>query len=165
MLYITLAEPKDIKEPLITISKLAFKATFKPEWLENELAKEIISDVDKSNVLGPYCIQSPVLGQIPPEKLSGGVKMMLMMMNLDEKTLYCGEMFGDNCVKWLVRIAKERDIRITLCTIKNFKDLDGFEAIVTNSGKHITSHAEFREEYYDWYEEQVEKREKTGGEL
>ena len=49
-----------------------FKNTYEPEWIESELAKKIIKDVDDSDVLSGECINSPVLGQIPPERLSGG---------------------------------------------------------------------------------------------
>ena len=62
-----------------------FKNSFEPEWLEKELAKEMILDVDRSEVLSPYCIQSPVLGQIPPEMLSGGVKTLLLILNRTDK--------------------------------------------------------------------------------
>ena len=51
-----------------------FKNTYEPEWLETDLAKKMIMDVDHSEVLSGECINSPVLGQIPPERLSGGVK-------------------------------------------------------------------------------------------
>lgn len=159
MLYITFIEPKNVKEPLVYSSKRYFRSAFEPCWLESDLAKEMVKDIDKSTVLSPYCIQSPVLGQIPPERLSGGVKMMLIMLNNTDDVVYCGEMFGDNCNKWMVKISKDKDIKISLTTIKDFRGIEDFEAIVTNSGKRITSHEQFREEYYDWYEIWVEERE------
>ena len=45
-----------------------FKNTYEPEWIESELAKKMIKDVDDSDVLSGECINSPVLGQIPPER-------------------------------------------------------------------------------------------------
>ena len=48
-----------------------FKNTYEPEWIESELAKKIIKDVDDSDVLSGECIKSPVLGQIPPERQIG----------------------------------------------------------------------------------------------
>lgn len=50
-------------------------------WFDSELAKEMIRDIDDSEVLSGECINSPVLGQIPPERLSGGVKTLLLMLN------------------------------------------------------------------------------------
>lgn len=58
-----------------------FKNTYEPEWFETELAKQIVREVDDSEVLSSECIQSPVLGQIPPERLSGGVKTLLLILN------------------------------------------------------------------------------------
>ena len=54
-----------------------FKNTYEPEWFETDIAKKMIKDVDDSDVLSGECINSPVLGQIPPERLSGGVKTLL----------------------------------------------------------------------------------------
>lgn len=62
-----------------------FKNTYEPEWLESELAKKMIKDVDNSDVLSGECINSPVLGQIPPERLSGGVKTLMLMLNESDK--------------------------------------------------------------------------------
>lgn len=58
-----------------------FKNTYEPEWLETDLAKAIIRDVDRSEVLSGECINSPVFGQIPPERLSGGTKTLLLVFN------------------------------------------------------------------------------------
>ena len=63
----------DVENSIYNTS-IYFKNTYEPEWIESELAKKIIKDVDDSDVLSGECINSPVLGQIPPERLSGGVK-------------------------------------------------------------------------------------------
>ena len=42
---------------------LYFINQYEDFWLESELAKKMIKDVDKSEVVGPHLIQSPVLGQ------------------------------------------------------------------------------------------------------
>ena len=56
-----------------------FNYTYEDEWLTSDFAKEVIKKIDKSNVLGPHAIESPVLGVIPPENLSGGTKTLLLM--------------------------------------------------------------------------------------
>ena len=73
-----------------------FKNTYEPEWFETELAKQIVREVDDSEVLSSECIQSPVLGQIPPERLSGGVKTLLLILNEPEK-IFNASTCGDNC--------------------------------------------------------------------
>ena len=79
----------------------------------------MILDIDKSEVFSPYCIQSPVLGQIPPVMLSGGVKTLLLILNCPEK-IFNASTCGDNCAKWILKIAEARDITINLRHIMNF---------------------------------------------
>lgn len=88
-----------------------FKNTYEPEWIESELAKRIIKDVDDSDVLSGECIKSPVLGQIPPERLSGGVKTLLLMLNEPDK-IFNASTCGDNCAKWILEIGKQKDLTI-----------------------------------------------------
>lgn len=42
---------------------IAFHRLYMDEWLEDPFVKEMILDVEQSEVISPYCIQSPVLGQ------------------------------------------------------------------------------------------------------
>lgn len=51
-----------------------FKNSYESEWFDSELAKEIVRDVDHSDVLSGECIQSPVLGQIPAGTFVGRCK-------------------------------------------------------------------------------------------
>ena len=43
-----------------------FDNVYEDEWLEDDLVKEMIRDVDHSEVLTPHIIESPVLGVIAP---------------------------------------------------------------------------------------------------
>ena len=90
-----------------------FKNTYEPEWLETDLAKKMIMDVDHSEVMSGECINSPVLGQIPPERLSGGVKTLLLMLNEPDK-IFNASTCGDNCAKWILEIGKQQDLTINL---------------------------------------------------
>ena len=115
-----------------------FKNTYESEWLESELAKKMIQDVDDSEVLGGECIKSPVLGQIPPERLSGGVKTLLLMLNEPDR-IFNASTCGDNCAKWILEIAKQKDLTINLRHMMNFgKDTD-FEIKIKNGGEVVHS--------------------------
>ena len=61
--------PEAIYNPVVF-----FKNTYEDEWITDELSRQMILDVDKSKVIGPRVIDSPVLGGISPRELSGGVK-------------------------------------------------------------------------------------------
>ena len=115
-----------------------FKNTYESEWLESELAKKMIQDVDDSEILGGECIKSPVLGQIPPERLSGGVKTLLLMLNEPDR-IFNASTCGDNCAKWILEIAKQKDLTINLRHMMNFgKDTD-FEIKIKNGGEVVHS--------------------------
>ena len=96
-----------------------FKNSYESEWFDSELAKEIVRDVDHSDVLSGECIQSPVWGQIPPERLSGGVKTLLLMLNEPDK-IFNASTCGDNCAKWLLKIAEKEDRTINLHHLMRF---------------------------------------------
>ena len=43
-----------------------FKNTYEDKWITAPLAVEMIRDVDRSKVVGPQVIESPMLGMITP---------------------------------------------------------------------------------------------------
>lgn len=115
-----------------------FKNSYESEWLESELAKRMIKDVDDSEVLSGECINSPVLGQIPPERLSGGVKTLLLILN-EPNRIFNASTCGDNCSKWLLKIGETRDVTINLRHMLSFgKDIK-FEIKVQNGGEIVHS--------------------------
>lgn len=100
---------------------IAFNRLYQEEWMEDQFVKDMILDVDKSKVLDKYCIESPILGQIPPEKLSGGVKALILMYETDFEIWATA--CGDNCSKWILEIAKRKDITISLEHYMMFEDM------------------------------------------
>lgn len=119
-----------------------FNNTYKSEWITTPLAREIIKDVDCSEVQGPYSIYSPALGgTIPIERLSGGVKTLLLLIN-DDSNIFNVSTCGDNCAKWVLKIAEQKDITINLLHIMNFGD-DDFKAVVVNDDTEIHNYDEY----------------------
>ena len=88
----------DVKNSIYN-TNVYFKNSYEPEWLDAELAKKMIKDIDDSEVLSGECINSPVLGQIPPERLSGGVKTLLLILNEPDR-IFNASTCGDNCAKY-----------------------------------------------------------------
>lgn len=96
-----------------------FDTTYDEDWFNQDLVKQMIKDIDKSEVISPYCIQSPILGQIAPYFISGGVKTLILMYN-EPENIFTASGCGDNCVKWILKIAEEKDITITLQHMMDF---------------------------------------------
>lgn len=84
-----------------------FKNAYLPEWITKPLSVEMIRDVDKSEVVGPNLIESPVLGPISPLQLSGGVKTLMLLDN-DRSRVFNISTCGNNCAKWILHIAEQR---------------------------------------------------------
>ena len=130
-------------------AQLYFKNRKKQEWFQDPLVKEMIKDVDKSEVAGPYLIISPVLGPIPPEKLSGGVQVLILMLK-DDTYMYNISNCGDNCAKWILEIGKRMDITVFL---EHYMEFDGdFEMKIMNTGKIVHNFNEYFAELdkIDW---------------
>ena len=99
---------------------LYFDNTYEDEWLTDDRAKEMVRDVDRSDLVGPNLVVSPVLGSIPVTRLSGGVKT-LIQIDHDPDHVYNASACGDNCAKWLLKIGEEKDILIRLGHMMHFE--------------------------------------------
>lgn len=110
-----------------------FKNQYKKDWIISPNGIKMIKDIDSSEVLGSGAIDSPVMGIISPERLSGGVKTLLLIDHVPDK-IFNASTCGDNCAKWLLRLGREKDVVINLRHIMDFGD-DEFEIMILNSGK------------------------------
>ena len=110
-----------------------FKHSYADEWIVDDFSKQMIADVDKSTVLGTGVIDSPVLGKIPPERLSGGVKTLMLVKFMPER-IFNASTCGNNCAKWLLKIAAREDRTVNLRNIMNF-GREPFEVKVINTGQ------------------------------
>ena len=108
----------DMPEAIYNTS-LYFDNTYEDEWFEDEFAKRVIKKIDKSVVLGPHAIESPVLGVISPERLAGGTKTLLLMRNFPDM-VFNASTCGDNCAKFIMEIAKSKELTINLRHIMDF---------------------------------------------
>lgn len=122
---------------------------YEDAWLETDLAKKMIMDVDKSEVIGPHLIQSPVLGPISPRELSGGVKTLLLLAFDESGKIFNATACGDNCAKWILKIAQDKDVTISLHHSMNFGT--GEYAIrILNNGLIVHNQEEWLDVVYDF---------------
>ncbi len=118
-----------------------FKNTYTDDWIVDELSKEMILDVDKSTVIGPQVIDSPVLGGISPRELSGGVKTLISIYKVPEKIFNASTSCGDNCARWILKIADMQDITINLRHLMDFGDGE-FTVKILNTDQIVHNMAE-----------------------
>ncbi|MBR5179590.1 MAG: DUF4869 domain-containing protein [Lachnospiraceae bacterium] len=117
-------------------TEVYFVNVYDDKWIVDDFAKEVIKKVDKSEVLDSQAIKSPVLGIISPERLSGGTKTLLLMKNMPDK-IFNASTCGDNCAKYILKIARERDLTINLRHLMDFGKAR-FKAHILNDNSDVT---------------------------
>ena len=118
-----------------------FKNDYEDEWIVDPRVKEMIRDVDHSEVMYSGVIDSPVLGKIPPVGLSGGVKTLILVL-FEPTKIFNASTCGDNCAKWLLKIAEKEDRTINLRHIMDF-GTEPFEINILNADTVVHSMREF----------------------
>ena len=125
-----------------------FKNDYEDAWITDPLVKEMIRDVDHSEVIGSGIIDSPVLGKIPPLSLSGGVKTLILVL-FEPGKIFNASTCGDNCAKWLLKIAEKEERTINLRHIMDFGE-DRFDIRILNTGDIVHSMTELTDIAIDY---------------
>ena len=119
-----------------------FDNQYEDEWVTEELSIQMIKDVDKSEVISPHLIQSPVLGAISTKELSGGVKTLMLMAFDQSGKVFNASVCGDNCAKWILSIGESKDLTINLRHIMDFGK-EEFKIEILNTGDVVHNMLEF----------------------
>lgn len=117
-----------------------FDNVYEDEWIEDEFVKSMIQDVDHSTVISAHIIESPIFGAITPRELSGSVKVLILMLK-DDSFIYNMSNCGDNCAKWILKIAEKKDLTVYLQHILRFQG--EFEIQIMNTGKTVHNPEEY----------------------
>ena len=99
-----------------------------------------MADIDKSEVVGENSIISPILGNISPLQLSGGVKALILMKHNPGK-IFNASNCGDNCAKWILKLAEDQNFTINLYHVMDFGK-GSFEIRILNDPKLIVHNME-----------------------
>ena len=132
--------PDTEKERYIYNTAVFFKNTYQDRWITSPLGREMILDVDRSEVISGSQIKSPVFGLVSPVQLSHGVKTLLLVAN-DRKHLFNASPCGDDCAKWFLKIAEDRKTVISLRHLMDFGK-GQFKIRVLNTGRIVHNMAE-----------------------
>ena len=137
----------DMPEAVYNTS-LYFKNSYKDRWLTTALTKAMVEDVDRSKVLSAEAIESPIFGLMSPTQLSGGVKTLILIA-YDKDHVFNASNCGDNCAKWLLKIAEDRKVVINLRHLMDFGEGE-FKIKVLNTGKTVKNMTELVYEAADF---------------
>ena len=114
-----------------------FKNAYEDEWITDPVARDMILDIDKSIVLDSAVIDSPVMGKIAPLALSGGVKTLILMKN-ERSRIFNASTCGDNCAKWILKLAETDELTINLRHLMNFGE-GAFDICILNTNQIVHS--------------------------
>lgn len=144
MLCIIFGEmPEDMEKKYVYNTSMYFDNTYLDNWLTDELSVKMIKSVDKAVVLSSNAVDSKALGIIPVTKISGGLKTLLLIRH-DNTKIFNASTCGDNCAKWILKIAQkaDRDIIINLRHVMDFGDKP-FEIKILNNGNTVHNMKEY----------------------
>lgn len=119
-----------------------FQYNYSPEWFKDPFIQEMVEDVDHSRYLGGLVIESPVLGPIPPEKLSGGLQTLIMILKKPD-LVFDATSCGENCAKWLLEIGNKQDVTVNLNYLMPFGSSGNFEILIVNEDKIVRNKKEY----------------------
>ena len=120
--------------------KAFFDSSREDAWLECAWVKRMVAVIDRSELVSPHFVISPVLGAISPDRLSGGAKTMIMIAH-DERHVFNASVCGDNCAPWLLRIRMEQDVLIRLGHLMHFAE-EPYEIRIANTGEVVQTQKE-----------------------
>lgn len=135
-------------ENLIESPSVYFDNIYENSWFDDEIVKEIVRDIDKSEVNG-LCVLSPFLGSIPIEKISGGAKTLILMYELDDfifDLIHC----GNNCEDWIIKISNEKDITVCMTGFDMMFSNKSIRALCLNDNSVINGSAEWCKKMSDF---------------
>lgn len=96
MLYILFGreiEKYDLTKNLILVdnSSRFFYSNYEQSWFQSDLARKIVKEIDNTEYVDGDYFKSPVFGGISAQRLSSGVKSMLILLNCDNVIVchYC----------------------------------------------------------------------------
>lgn len=147
------------KDDIFNINQY-FNLFYREDWITDDFAVEAIKEIDKSEVIDRNLIISPVLGHIPPEKLSGGVKALLIMRNEKDK-IVCENQLGENCMNMLVKLSKIQDVEMTIGHMMLLGEDKEFEVEFMDTGKIVYNQKDYVKEYVNAKEVVYENNDKS----
>lgn len=143
MLYLSFQEKQE-HEVFDPDGFLKFRQDEAVEWFNDDFVKRMVRSVDRSEVISAYSIASPYIGIINYNELSSGVKNLVIAYKTDRPIQ--SRWMGKNCINWLMRIAEEKDVYLTINHALEFESYGNFKAKVLNENadiKEINSLADY----------------------
>lgn len=110
------------------------------KYITGDIERQMIRDIDNTEVVSENLLISPILGPIPPDYLSGSVKTLILVKN-DQEHIFNGSFMGNICCEWLQRLGEMQDITFRLGYTMKFKE--PLAVRILNNNKIYTTFEEY----------------------
>ena len=136
-------------ENVLRMAAEYFNLCNEPSWFQDKIIADMIADVDKSRLEGLRVV-SPVLGDISVRDLSGGCKTLICMYNMEGAKILSHEL-GDNCFKWVLKMAEKKDVTLVYSSIFIIPDeCLPYQIRIVNDGSIVQNHEGFLEKKFEF---------------
>lgn len=127
-----------------------FKGVWQGYWLEDDFGRAVISEIDRIQLFtGQSTAQAILLSGMRVDDLCTGTKNLLLCKHADKLNRMA--MMGENCYKFLVEAAKDKDVYVAAESFYLFTDSDfqGQKVHFMNTNTLVSTAREFAEQMYD----------------
>lgn len=153
---------KDKKSVLDT--RIYFRRHKRAEWFEDDFVKRFLKEIDGSEVLFDEALKNRFGKGISTEQISTGCKTLCCIYYNDDKDIvFYGTAMGDNCYKFVMEMARNKDISLFFEHYPEIESKYFEEGLVAMNDK-ILSEYDFEDAYCDWvgYMDRLAEEEDNG---
>lgn len=121
------------------------------DWFNDPFIQEILADIDHCKIEAMRCVDldNPEI-KFPIDGLSTGSKgLILLAKDSYDSIKIWGTAFGDNCAKWILKIAEYRNITLELEHDMNFPS-ENFSAFSVLQDRMYKDYEDYRYEERHW---------------
>ncbi len=127
-----------------------FNNVYENDWMTDPKVKEIIRDIDGSELEGLNVI-SPVLGSISIRDISGGAKALICLLKEVEPQGYIDlVVLGENCEKWLAYIFERKDVQVCMTGYHLFFRDHQVSGVCLNDNSDIRNSEDWRNKLFEF---------------
>lgn len=138
-------------ENYILDTRIYFSRNKKPSWFENDFVKRALKEIEGTEVLFEEALKDKFGHGISSEMICTGCKTLCSIYYDTDNKIFYGSAMGDNCVPFLMEIAKERDVTIFL---EHYMDIPVSyfeEGLICMNGK-VLGEYDYDDAFDDWCE-------------
>lgn len=139
-------------EGYVLDTRIYFKYHQTWEWFEDPFVQKFIFEIGGDKHVMKNVFEAPNGNLITEDKLPTGCKTLCCIyFEEDMKKFFYGSAMGDNCVPFLMNIARKKDVYIFL---EHFMDIDSkyFEEGLVYVENRIVTEEEYEDLYAGWCE-------------